>query len=198
MMNQSGWTAAHPFWTMVHLNDETWNRTYTWNRPLDEYTPATACRILSKKPVLISYAMWNAWSHSDSRTDSATSQSHTLQRILTPSDKYQQTQSTQQTLQSLPLNPEKYSLTETGPSNITNTQKGVPVTEHPAWPTQHQCIWTTNSIPSAIQTHSFWTNTLPLLQQPMFRHFKTCISLGTSTTLFPLVVRMTYLLRQWF
>ncbi len=74
---------------------------------------------------------------------------------MSPSNKYQQTQSTQQTLWSLPLDPEKYSLAETGPSNITNTQKGVPVTEHPAQPTQHQCIWTTDSIPLAIQTHGF-------------------------------------------
>jgi len=49
-------------WTMMHPSSTTWNRTYAWNRPLDEYTPWIACQILASKPVLLSYAMWNSTS----------------------------------------------------------------------------------------------------------------------------------------
>jgi len=44
---------------MVHLSSATWQATYAWNRPLDEYIPHTACQTLCSKPVLISYALWN-------------------------------------------------------------------------------------------------------------------------------------------
>ncbi len=61
-------------WTMVHPTSATWNRTYAWNQPLDEYTPWIACQTLPSKPVLLSYAMWTSRPTADTpiRTTPAT------------------------------------------------------------------------------------------------------------------------------
>jgi len=59
-------------WTMLHPSADTWNQTYTWYQPLDEYMPWTACQILSTKPILISCAMWNMQRQLDLATATVT------------------------------------------------------------------------------------------------------------------------------
>jgi len=57
---------------MLHLSENSWNQTYAWHWPLDEYMPWTACQILPTKPILISFALWNTQRQSNLLTATVT------------------------------------------------------------------------------------------------------------------------------